>query len=260
MGLEGQSMSGSSSSFAWLLYAWHCPVLWNLSRIPVEINEVACLKTKAGKPFLCGIILVLPQCNNNLPWLKSHLRRTFLLLFLLPGLLMAKAQVLAASEPRFSYTISALRDEALRQTKDPTATAQLHGQQLPCRRADASATTDLSNQKPAVPVQCQYPGRHCPVLFAGVKKKKSQNQLHWPCLCMGEGLHPECNAWSPTMALDATRSTRQAWYRQESVSYLPHGPTCHNAVKLHIRACSSTHIHNMRWDSFKFSSTAMLLL
>lgn len=51
--LEGQNISGSSSSFTQVLHRWHYPRLSNLSRIPVEI-KVVCLKTKGGRSSLCG--------------------------------------------------------------------------------------------------------------------------------------------------------------------------------------------------------------
>lgn len=84
---------------------------------------------------------------------------------------------------RASYTISALRDEALQETKtqqqQPSSAAS-----SPIQGEDSFAIPNLNNQK---------------------REAKEQDQLHWPCLCAQEGLHPGPNAWSPTVFLGCYR-------------------------------------------------------
>lgn len=138
---------------------------------------------------------------------------------------------------RSSYTISALRDEALQETKtrqqQPSSAAS-----SPIQGGDSFAIPNLNNQKREVKNRTSYTG------LAFVHRR----------VCT-PGLMPG----APLFSWDATGSLLQAQRRQESVFYLPHGVTCCNPDKIHIRVHSGTHTHNMRWDSFKFSSTAMSL-
>lgn len=80
-----------------------------------------------------------------------------------------------------------------------------------------------------------------------------------PILPLGRqgGFHSEHNAWSP--------GKPPGHYGEPSLSlvtvfHLLHGLTCHSPALFHIRIHDSTHFHNTGWDSFKFSSTVMLLL
>ena len=156
---------------------------------------MVCLKTKAGRPLLWG----LPQSDNNLYWLRSHPRRTFLLLFLLPGLLTAKAQVPLASEPRFWYIILTQREEPLQETEDPTALPQLYGQQphpgwkmpLP----PLIWATKSHQHRPGVSAQVTTTRDFM------LSPAKAEDQLRWPCHSMWEDLHSGHDAWSPIMSL-----------------------------------------------------------
>lgn len=191
-------------------------------------------KSQSRQTFTCGNYPWIIIEQQQLTLAEKPSQEDLLAPLSTSGLFTETTQVLTASEP---HTPSQLWEMKLYKKK----------------RLDSSSPA----LQPAATSKEETP---LPSLTWTTKRGKQKNRTRYTGLAFVHrrvctlGLMPE----GPLFSWDAAGSLLQAQRRQESVLHLFHGVTCCNPDKIHIRVHSGTHTH-MRWDSFKFSSTAMLL-
>lgn len=131
---------------------------------------------------------------------------------------MAKAQVPVTSKPQFSYTISALRDEALRGTEDLTAAAQLRGQQPHLGwQTSLPPLTWATKSQQCLPIVSAQVTTAQHFVLSKQKHRTSYADLAFVC---GRVCTLGVVSGAPPWPRDATGSPLQTWRWQESVSLM----------------------------------------